>query len=285
MPPGETFEEHRPKLTAVAYRMLGSVADAEDIVQEAFLRWSQANASAVRSPEAYLVTMVTRLCIDHLRSARVQRETYVGPWLPEPLLTSEEDPTDHAELADSLSMAFLLLLETLSPVERAVFLLHEVFGYDYAEITATVGKSAVNCRQIARRARNHLQARRPRFEPSPDERNRLMQQFIAACQAGSMDDLLATLADEATLYSDGGGRVTAARKPIYGRDKIARFLLGIYRKAPEGFEVSFAEINGQPGFVVTLEGRPQAAWSFQIYDGRIQNIYVVLNPEKLRRLS
>ena len=281
MPAADTFAPYRPKLFGIAYRMLGNVADAEDIVQEAFLRWSQTDQEAVRTPEAYLVTTVTRLCVDHLRSARVQRESYIGPWLPEPLVTGTEDTARPAELADSLSMAFLVILEALSPIERAVFLLHEVFDYSYEEVAGVVGKNAVNCRQIARRARQRLQARRPRFEPSLDERDHLLHRFMDACRAGSMDDLLTTLADDVTLYSDGGGHVTAARKPVHTAKKVAHFLLSILRKAPKGFAVEATIVNGQPGFLVTRDSQPFAVWSFHILEERIQHIYVVLNPEKL----
>ncbi len=281
MPTSDTFALYRPKLLAVAYRMLSNMRDAEDIVQEAFVRWSQTKQADVRNPEAYLVTTVTRLCVDHLRSARVQRETYIGPWLPEPLVTDREETAQPAELADSLSMAFLVLLEALSPLERAVFLLHEVFDYPYDEVAQMVGKSAVNCRQIARRARLRLQARRPRFEPSAHERERLLNQFMEACQAGSMDALLTTLADDVTLYSDGGGRVTAARKPVHTAKKVAHFLLSILNKAPDGFAIAVTTVNGQPGFLVTRDEQPFAVWSFHIADRKIQNIYVVLNPEKL----
>lgn len=279
------FDEHRSRLFAVAYRMLGTVADAEDAVQETFLRWSQADEAQVRSPEAYLVTTITRLCIDHLRSARVQREDYIGPWLPEPLVTREATPAERAELADSLSMAFLVMLETLSPAERAVFLLHDIFGYDYAEVAPVVDKTPVNCRQIARRARERVRARRPRFDPSPAERNRLLQQFVAACRQGSMADLLAVLADDVTLTSDGGGQVVAARKPIHGAAKVAHFLLSILRKAPAGYVIHLTDVNGQPGFVVTVNEQTQGAWTFQVHDGRIQNIYAVINPDKLRHVE
>jgi RNA polymerase sigma-70 factor (ECF subfamily) len=265
--------------------MLGTVADAEDAVQETFLRWSQTDVDPIRSPDAYLVTTITRLCIDHLRSARVQREDYIGPWLPEPLVTREATPADHAELTDSLSMAFLVMLETLSPTERAVFLLHDVFGYDYAEIAPVVDKTPVNCRQIARRARERLRTRRPRFDPSPIERDRLLQQFVTACRQGSMADLLAVLADEVTLTSDGGGQVVAARKPIHGAGKVAHFLLNILRKAPAGYAIHLTDVNGQPGFVVTVNEQTQGAWTFQVYDGRIQNIYAVINPDKLRHVE
>lgn len=280
-----TFEVHRPRLFALAYRMLGQVTDAEDIVQEAFLRWGRTDTSTVENPAAYLSTIVTRLCIDQQRSARSQREQYIGPWLPEPLVANTQQPDDQAELADSLSMAFLLVLETLSPVERAVFILHEVFDYSYAEIATIVGKSVANCRQIGSRARKHIRAQRSRFVSSQEEREGIIQQFVQACQEGDLEGLFSVLAERATMYSDGGGKVTAARKPIEGAAKIAHFLISIYRKAPEGITADFAEVNGQPGIVAYLHDQPQSAWSFRIEDGKIQQIYVVLNPDKLMGVS
>ncbi|MDP9371483.1 MAG: RNA polymerase sigma-70 factor [Chloroflexota bacterium] len=285
----EAFDRHRPLLFAIAYRMLGSVMDAEDLVQETFLRWQRAvedGADGVRSPKAFLSAVITNLCIDHLRSARVQREQYVGPWLPEPLVTERElDVADAAALGESVSLAFLTLLERLTPVERAVFLLHDVFAYDFAEIAPLVGKSAANCRQLARRARAHIAAGRPRFDPSAERRERLTRQFVRACADGDLPALLATLADDITLWSDGGGKVNAARKPIHGADKVTRFLLGILRQAPPGMVVRPAPINGQPGFITYLDGRPYNALALDIVDGRIAAIWIVVNPDKLRALT
>ena len=281
---GDVFEQQRPRLFALAYRMLGSVADAEDVVQESFLRWQQVAADTVASPGAYLSTVVTRLCIDHLRTARVQREQYIGPWLPEPLLTTDDGPDTTTELAESLSMAFLRLLEHLSPTERAVFLLHDVFSYDFAEIAPMVGKTPVNCRQIARRARQHLAADRPRFDVPRPERHRLLHRFLDACQHGDMDGLLALLAPDATLYSDGGGKVTAALKPIYGADKIARFFLGIARKAPPGVTFSFTEINGEPGVATFLNGALFNVITLHAEAHHIRELYIIMNPDKLQVL-
>jgi RNA polymerase sigma-70 factor (ECF subfamily) len=262
----------------MAYRMLGSVMDAEDVVQEAYLRWQRAaREEEVRSPKSYLAAVVTRLCIDQLRSARARREEYVGPWLPEPL------PTDRALLDESLSMAFLVLLESLNPTERAVFLLREVFDYDYREISQLVDKSEENCRQIARRARQSVAARRPRFESSPEQEERLMGRFLEACFGGDMDGLLALLSEDVTLWSDGGGKTRAALNPIYGADNVARFIWGILRKAPPGFAVRRASVNGRPGIIGYFEdGRPHSVVTFDVAEGSIRAIRLVVNPEKLR---
>jgi RNA polymerase sigma-70 factor (ECF subfamily) len=240
----------------------------------------------VRSPKAYLTTVVTRLCLDHLRSARVQREQYVGPWLPEPLVTERApDVAETAALDDTLSLAFLTLLESLTPVERAVFLLHDVFAYEFEEIAPIVGKSAANCRQLARRARGHLAARRPRFDPAPEQRERLARQFMQACASGDLPALVATLADDITFWGDGGDKVAAARRPVHGARNVARLLLGILAKAPPDTAVRPATVNGQPGFVVTIAGRPFSVLSLDIVDGRIATIRNVVNPDKLRAVS
>jgi len=229
----DNFERHRSLLFSIAYRMLGSVADAEDVVQEAYLRWREVPTKEVRSPKSYLSAVVTRLSINRLRSARAQREKYVGPWLPEPLLSDPaEETAGAAELDESLSMAFLVLLESLNPVERAVFLLREVFDYDYDEISRIVEKSEDNCRQIARRARQSVAARRPRFERSPEQEERLARQFFETCMNGDMEGLVEILSADVTLRSDGGGRVAAAPYPIHGPERVARFLLGVLRTVP-----------------------------------------------------
>jgi RNA polymerase sigma-70 factor, ECF subfamily len=285
MTPEAQFDAYRPLLFSIAYRMLGSVMDAEDVVQDAYLRWQSAADAAVESPKAYLSTIVTRLCLDHLRSARVQREEYVGPWLPEPLVTEQApDVADTAALHESLSMAFLVLLESLTPVERAVFLLHDVFGYEFTEIAAIVGKSEANCRQLARRARGYVEARRPRFEPSTAQQDRLTRQFLRACTTGDLPGLVATLADDVTCWSDGGGKVAATRRPVRGRDAVARLLVGIARKAPAGLDTRLTCVNGQPGFVSYLDGRPFAVLLLDIADARIQGVRLVINPDKLQHL-
>lgn len=278
------FDEHRPLLFGIAYRMLGSVADAEDVVQDAYLRFRQAGEPDVQAPRAYLSTIVTRLCLDRLRSAQRQRETYVGPWLPEPLVTGD-DPARQAELSDALSTAFLLLLERLSPLERAVFLLHEVFDYDYAEIAGIVGRREDYCRQIASRARKHLAAERPRFEASRAEQERLVREFTQASTDGDLDGLLALLDEDVVLHSDGGGKAKAALKPIRGADRVARFMIGIRKKTPTGTSIRFTDVNGLPGMVVYVDGRVQSTWSFDVSDGRIRALYAVVNPEKLRHIE
>ena len=282
----ETFERYRSLLFSIAYRMLGSVMEAEDVVQEAFLRWREASGREIHAPKAYLSTVVTRLSIDRLRSAKARREQYVGPWLPEPLATVEDsEATDAVALDETLSMAFLVLLESLTPVERAVFLLREVFDYDYAEIASLVGKSEDNCRQISRRARRSVAARRPRFESSPEQEERLLGNFLEACMSGDMESLLALLSEDATLWSDGGGKTRAALNPIYGADRVARFFSGILRKAPSGLVVRWASINGRPGFIGYFEdGSPQSVTTFDVAKGTIRAIRIVVNPEKLRNV-
>jgi RNA polymerase sigma-70 factor, ECF subfamily len=281
----EQFEEQRSLLFGIAYRMLGSVMDAEDAVQEAYLRWQASDRSEVESPRAYLSTIVTRYCIDQLRSARARREEYVGPWLPEPLVQGEgPDVAEQVELAESLSMAFLVLLERLSPVERAVFLLSEVFGYEYAEIARIVERSEANCRQIAHRARQHVRERRPRFDPGSEEQQQLTAQFLQACASGDLSGLMATLAEGVTLWSDGGGKVAAAPRPIQGADRVARFLLGILAKTPPGGVATGVLVNGEPGLITYMEGRPNAVAVLEIAEGRIQGIRIVVNPDKLQRV-
>lgn len=278
------FDLHRPLLFSIAYRMLGSVMDAEDVVQEAFVRWQGASEGGVRSPRAYLSAVVTRLSIDQLRSVRVRREEYVGPWLPEPL-PEEPDIADTAALNESLSMAFLVLLESLTPTERAVFLLREVFDYDYGEISRLVGKSEANCRQIARRARGYIAARRPRFERSPEQEERMTESFLEACMEGDMEGLLGLLAEDIILWSDGGGKVRAALNPIRGSDKVARFFMGILSKAPPGLVVRQTRVNGQPGIIgYYADGQPQSVTTFDIAEECIRAIHTLVNPEKLRNL-
>jgi RNA polymerase sigma-70 factor (ECF subfamily) len=279
----EHFDLHRPLLFSIAYRMLGSVMDAEDIVQEAFVRWQQASEAEVRSPKAYLSAIVTRLCIDQLRSARAQREEYVGPWLPEPLPSERAPDVAHtAVLEESLSMAFLVLLESLTPTERAVFLLREVFDYDYDEISHLVGKSEANCRQIAHRAREYVAARRPRFERSPEQEERLTGSFLDACMGGDMEGLLELLAEDIVLWSDGGGKAHAALNPIHGSDRVARFFLGILGKTPPGLVVRQTRVNGQPGIIgYYADGQPQSVTTFDIAGERIRAIHILVNPEKL----
>jgi RNA polymerase sigma-70 factor (ECF subfamily) len=283
--------ELRPLLFSIAYRMLGSATDAEDIVQEAFLRFHRETAAGthVESPKSYLSAVTTRLCIDHLRSARVRRESYVGTWLPEPLLTDEEESEAerHAETADSLSMGFLVLLESLTPVERAVFLLREVFEYDYGEIASIVGKSEENCRQISVRARRQVQAGKPRFEASKAERDELARRFFAAAAEGDVEDLVSMLAADVVAYADGGGKGFAFPKPVHGREKVARLLqAGAAQGRKLGVvAVRLAEINGQPGALfLDADDVAIAAVSLDIVDGQVQTMHAVSNPEKLEHL-
>jgi RNA polymerase sigma-70 factor (ECF subfamily) len=278
------FAEERPKLFGVAYRMLGSVADAEDVVQETYLRWQEVVdvGTAIDSPSAYLTTMVSRRCLDELRSARRRREEYVGEWLPEPLLTDDRlDPAQQTELADSLSTAFLVVLEALSPGERAAFLLHDVFGYEYAELARILGRAEPACRQLVTRARRRVSERRPRFEVSPEEHTRLLNEFMHASAAGDLDGLVGMLADDAVLRADGGGIVTAARNPIVGADRVARWLVGVIQKAPPGLTSTIETVNGLPGVVMRLDGALYGVASIEIREGSIHDIYIQVNPEKL----
>ncbi len=287
----ETFADLRPLLFSIAYRMLGSVSEAEDVVQEAFLRHQRALADGVEieSPKAYLSAAVTRIAIDQLRSARVRRETYVGQWLPEPLLTNgaAEDPAAHAEEADSLSMAFLLLLERLSPVERAVFLLHDVFSYGYDEIATIVGKSEANCRQLASRARGHIQSEKPRFDTSRRERDELAARFFAAVGDGDLDGLVELLAADVVVYGDGGGKAPQWAAPIVGVDRVARLFAGLGRQMRDlGIRVERRQVNGQPGAIVLdPDGRLTNVFSLDIVDGAVQTIRSVINPDKLRHIG
>ena len=284
----DIFASTRPLLVSIAYRMTGSVSDAEDLVQDAFVRWLEAPETEVRAPRAYLATIVTRLAINHLQSARTKRETYVGPWLPEPLLTEHApDPSEPVELAESLSMAFLLMLERLSPVERAVLLLHDVFDFDYSEIATILEKSEVNCRQLLTRAKKHLGESRARFDVDPQQADRLLAGFTTAVRAGDVDGLLGMLAEDITLWADGGGKVPgAALRPIHGAASVARFVVQRSRGgASRGGTVRLTRVNGQPGFVVDVNGEPQAVLVLGIRDGRIHDIYAIANPDKLRAIA
>ncbi|HZO26922.1 MAG TPA: RNA polymerase sigma-70 factor [Chloroflexota bacterium] len=278
------FAEERPKLFGVAYRMLGSVADAEDVIQETFLRWQEVMdaGTAVESPSAYLTTMVSRRCLDELRSARRRREEYVGEWLPEPLLEDDRlDPAATTELADSLSTAFLVVLEALSPGERAAFLLHDVFGYEYAELARILGRGEPACRQLVARARRRVAERRPRFDVSPEVHARLLNEFMYAATAGDVDGLVSLLAQDAVLTADGGGVVTAARNPIAGADRIARWSIGVLEKTQWNVSFEVATVNGLPGAVMRVDGTIYGVMSIEVRDGKIQNVYIQVNPAKL----
>ena len=287
----ETFESLRPLLFAIAYRMLGTVSEAEDVVQEAFLRYRRAVAgrAEIGSLKAYLSAVVTRLAIDELRSARRRRETYVGAWLPEPLLTDagRDDPAAHLEQAESLSMAFLLLLQRLSPPERAAFLLHDVFNYGYAEIARIIDTSEANSRQLASRARRRVESERPRFEPSRRARDELAARFFAAATNGDLDGLVRMLGADATVYGDGGGRAPQWMTPITGADRVARLFAGLGRQAGElSLRIELRQVNGQPGaLVLDADGGLINVFALDIADGLVQTIRSVINPDKLGHIG
>ena len=275
-----TFETHRPLLFSIAYRMLGSASEAEDVLQDAWLRVLQDERADIRSPRAYLTTIVTRLCIDHLRSAERTRLEYPGPWLPEPLA---EPNQESAELASSLTTAFLVLLEHLTATERAVFLLREVFELDFDEIARSVGKSEANTRQILTRARSRLHDSRPRFTASRHESEEIVRSFRHACVTGNVEELMAVLHADATLVSDGGGKVAAATRPVLGADRVAKFVLGYAGKMHwSESDFQLVTINGAPGLLMRHPIAGNSTYSFDIAEGRIRAIYVVRNPDKLR---
>ncbi|HVT47207.1 MAG TPA: RNA polymerase sigma-70 factor [Vicinamibacterales bacterium] len=277
---GPTFEAHRPLLFSIAYRMLGSASEAEDVLQDAWLRARQDEHADIRSPRAYLTTIVTRLCIDHLRSAERTRMVYPGPWLPEPLA---EPNQESAELASSMTTAFLVLLEQLAPIERAVFLLREVFDLGFDEIARTVDKSPANTRQILTRARRRLRESRPRFAVSRRDSEAVVRRFRDACVTGNLQELMAVLHTDAELVADGGGKALAAARPVIGADRIAEFVIHLVGKArwmesaPE-----IVMINGAPGLLLSHPSLGNSTYSFDIADDRIRAIYVVRNPDKLR---
>jgi RNA polymerase sigma-70 factor, ECF subfamily len=277
-----TFDPLRPKLIRIAYRMLGSVADAEDMVQEAFLRWLDADRDAVREPEAYLRRVVTRLCLDHLKSARHRRETYIGPWLPEPVVEAAEE----AEI-DDVTLPLMMALERLSPLERAAFLLHDVFGVSFEEIAETIGREAATCRQLASRARTHVRATRPRFHMPKERGLEIAAAFFAATRNGNMQELQSLLAADVSVYSDGGGKRPAAMRPIVGRDDVMRFHTSLPRLFAEKMSriVRYGFVNGLPGFVTIEEDDTLQTTALQIEGGKIVAIYVMRNPDKLQHLG
>jgi RNA polymerase sigma-70 factor (TIGR02957 family) len=285
------FEELRRPAFGIAYRMLGSVSEAEDVVQEGFLRLHRAREGGERieSPRAYLSTVVSRLSLDHLRSARVRRETYVGEWLPEPLVASaDDDPARKAEMADSLSLAFLVLLESLSPEQRAAFLLREVFDEPYDRIAEIVGTSVQNARQLATRARRHVEERRPRFEASRQQREELATRFFAAVEEGDLEGLEELLAHDVVLHGDGGGKAPAIRRAIHGRGRVARTLGAWARFGSRlgGFSMRREQVNGQPGaLLLDAEGKLLGVMTIDIAEGQIQGVSSVVNPDKLRHLG
>jgi RNA polymerase sigma-70 factor (ECF subfamily) len=275
------FDPLRPKLTRIAYRMLGSVADAEDVVQDAFLRWLDVDREVVREPEAYLRRVVTRLCLDQLKSARRRRETYIGPWLPEPVVEPDEDEVD------DVTLPLMMALERLSPLERAAFLLHDVFGVSFDEIAGAIDRDPAACRQLASRARDHVRAARPRFPMSKEHGLEIAAAFFTASRSGDMGQLRSLLSADATVYSDGGGKVPAATRPIIGLDAVMRLHTGlahIYAKNMSRL-VRYGLINGLPGFVSVEHDETLQTTALEIQDGKIVAIYVTRNPEKLRHLN
>jgi RNA polymerase sigma-70 factor, ECF subfamily len=274
------FEAHRARLFSIAYRMLGSASEAEDVVQDAWLRAREDSTAEVRSPRAYLTTIVTRLCIDRLRSAEHTRLEYPGPWLPEPIAEPTQEPAD---LASSLTTAFLVVLEQLAPTERAVFLLRDVFDLDFDEVASSVGKSEANTRQILTRARKRLRDARPRFTASRREAEEIVRRFRHACATGNVEELMATLHADAQLVSDGGGKASAATRPVLGADRIAKFMLGYAGKLHwSESDCELVTINGAPGLLMRHPIAGNGTYSFDIVDGRIRAVYVVRNPDKLR---
>lgn len=284
---GRRFERHRRHLVGLAYRMLGSYAEAEDVVQDAFLRFQAVDAESVADPRSYLSKTVARLCLDRLKSARARRESYVGTWLPEPIVDDAGLSPDTArELADELSFALMLTLERLSPLERTAFLLHDVFDMEYPEVAEVLGRSEPACRKLADRAREHVQEARPRFVRTEGDDARLVSGFLAATRTGDVDAFSKLLAADAVLYTDGGGKRKAALNPIYGRDRIQRFFAGVKRRAdtPIPKAIRPTQINQMPGFVIDYGGGEFAMVALEARDGVIQAIYLVSNPDKLTHL-
>ncbi|MFG3132190.1 RNA polymerase sigma-70 factor [Streptomyces tendae] len=285
----DVFEEHRPVLLGVAYRMLGRLADAEDVVQEAWLRWSGADRSVVREPRGYLVRVTTRLAVDRLRQVKSRGETYVGPWLPEPYVTdfgdAVPDTAERAVLADSVSLAVLVVLESLSPLERAVFVLREAFGYPYAEIAAMLERGEAAVRQLAGRARKHVDERRPRYDVDPAQRRDLTERFLAAAAEGDLAGLLATLAPDVRLVGDSGGRSKAPLRVLESADKVGRFLFAVAQQGIPDATFHFLELNGGPALLVRSGGKPDSVLQVDVADGRIQAVYIIRNPDKLASLA
>lgn len=284
----DVFEDHRPVLLGVAYRMLGRVADAEDVVQDAWLRWSGADRGDVREPRAYLVRVTTRLAIDRLRQVKARNEAYVGPWLPEPYATdfgdTVPDTAEKAVLADSVSLAVLVVLESLSPLERAVFVLREAFGYPYAEIASMLDRGEAAVRQLAGRARRHVEERRPRYEVDPGRRRELTERFLAAAGEGDLEGLMALLAPDVRLVGDSGGKSRAPLRVLETADKVGRFVIGAAAKGLPDPSFRFMELNGGPALVVLSAGRPDSVFQLDVFDGRIQSVYIIRNPDKLLSL-
>ena len=285
----ESFETYRTYLFSIAYRMLGSAMDAEDMVQETYLRYQATKPENIHSLKAYLSTILIRLCMDQLHLTRRKREQYVGPWLPEPILTTmtaeTQDPAERVEMNESISLAFLVLLEQLQPFERAVFLLREVFAYEFAEIATMLDKSEAACRRSFSRAKEHLRAHRPRFPASAQIHRQLLSGYFQAVQGGDMTPLMDLLSEQVTLWADGGGKIKqAALRPIRGRDAVARFSLGTKRFWPEDYQVEIEEVNGQAALIIRAGEKAFSVLTIDVEDGQIQTIRVIANPEKLARV-
>ncbi|MEU3299887.1 RNA polymerase sigma-70 factor [Streptomyces sp. NPDC006678] len=285
----EVFEAHRSVLTGVAYRMLGRFSDAEDVVQEAWLRWSAEDRGEVREPRGYLVRITTRLAIDRLRHVHSRREAYVGPWLPEPIATRSghtvPDAAERSELMESVSLAVLVVLESLSPLERAVFVLREAFGFPYGEIATTLDRSEAAVRQLAGRARRHVDERRPRYDVDPAERRDLTERFLAAASGGDLDALLSLLAPDVRLVGDSGGKAKAPLRVMESADKVGRFLYAVAKNPIPGSEIRLLDINGAPGLLVLSGGKPDTVVQIEARNGRIQCVYIVRNPDKLTAVT
>ena len=286
----DPFEEYRSLLFAIAYRMLGSAMEAEDIVQEAYLRYRATPPESIRTLKSFLTTIVHHLCIDHLKSAQARRESYIGPWLPEPVITGDGasllSPLRQITDRESISMAFLVLLESLSPLERAVFLLREVFDYEYAEIAQISGRDEATCRQLFSRAKKHISEHRPRFPASPEVHADMVGRFMEACLAGDMNGLMSLLAEDVTSWSDGGGKVSgAARYPVQGRDKVARSIIGLLSHVPEGTTVEVIEANGFPALLVRVTGQVVSVLMLEVAGDVIHAVRAVANPDKLANLN
>lgn len=285
----DAFEEHRPVLMGVAYRMLGRVADAEDVVQDAWLRWSAADRAEVREPRAYLVRVTTRLAIDRLRQVKARGEAYVGPWLPEPYVTdfgdTVPDTAERAVLADSVSLAVLVVLESLSPLERAVFVLREAFGYPYADIAAMLDRGEPAVRQLAGRARKHVDERRPRYEVDPAQRRDLTERFLAAAAEGDLAGLMRMLAPDVRLIGDSGGKSKAPLRILESADNVGRFLVAVAGKGIPEMSFRFLELNGGPAVLILSGDTPDSVFQVDVSAGRIRSVYIVRNPDKLRSLA
>jgi RNA polymerase sigma-70 factor (ECF subfamily) len=281
-------QQYRSLLFSIAYRLTGSASQAEDIVQDAYLRYRQTDTESIQSPKAYLTTIVTNLSLNYLKSAHVQREKYIGIWLPEPVLTSldaEESPETKIEQHESLSMAFLVLLEKLTPPERAVFLLHEVFDYSFAEIADILEKSPANCRQIFHRAKSHLAEKRQRVEIKPENRRQLLDSFVAACESGNLATLTQLLANDVTAWADGGGKVHTSLLPVSGREKVAKLFIALRRKVPADHRLFVEEVNGTPAFLCWSDAHLNWVLLPDIRDNAIVGLYSVMNPDKLAYLQ